>query len=133
MSVYFVKRNQVDLVPKEYIEILDKACKRVNSGYDTQDILKEVGLSKQLWLYEQGKDKAVCVTHIAELPKVKIGVMAAGGGTRMGLVQEFLPYLEEFFKNNNCSEMELLGSPGWARVMSAYGFKQKYIATVRKL
>lgn len=134
MSVYLIHPDHLDAVWEEAEEVVRKAYRRVMVGYTQREIKEEIRKGfRQLWIYDNGDDYAVCITHISESPHLKTGVMAAGGGTDISLVEKFFPRLEEFFKSEGCTEMEMIGAPGWGKYMKKFGFKEKYISTVRKL
>lgn len=134
MSVHFIQPKFVDGVWHKAEPIVINACKRVMCGFTPEDIKQEIISGKrQLWISDKGDDYAVCITHIVNNPTHNTGVMAIGGGSHIGMTEDFFERLEEFFKNNDCKEMEMIGSIGWGRFMNRFGFKQKYIATARKL
>ena len=134
MTVFFVERQDIDLVWDQCKPILEDAFRRVDCGYGAEKVKQDVLEGKrQLWVSAHNDSFAVCTTHIIEHPEKKVGVMAAGGGTNIEMTGDFIPYLENFFKNKGCTEIEMIGAPGWMRFMKRYGFKPKYIATARTL
>mgnify|MGYP003150816253 CR=1 FL=1 len=48
------------------------------------------------------------------------------------LVDEMLPDVEEWSKNEGCSSVIIAGRKGWARVLADKHYKQNYVTLERK-
>lgn len=134
MTVHYVAPHDIGLVWDDVRHIVQNACDKIEFGYKPEDIKQDLIQGKrQLWVLFDGEKKVAGITHISTRPRLKVGVMAIGGGDDLKLMSKFLPVLEVFFTNEGCQEIELIGRPGWARHMKQFGFETKYISTARKL
>jgi hypothetical protein len=84
----------------------------------------------QLWV---GK-KSVLVTQIDGFPrggkKCRIWLAA---GSMSELVDEMLPAVERWAKEEKCTAVIISGRKGWARVLAKKQYKQNYVSLERKI
>ena len=95
------------------------------------DDIKEAIKNKnaQLWT---GK-RSVIVTEINGYPQSKKCRIWLAAGDMDELVDEMLPDVEEWSKNEGCSSVIIAGRKGWARVLADKNYKQNYVTLERKL
>lgn len=132
----------IKFVPAEYIEIvwdavyprLVKTCEKVDFGYTPEDLKKDIekGL-RQLWITKDERGFGFAITNISIRPQGKVGVMAIGGGDDLNLTENFMPVLTDFFKNEGCVEIEMVGRQGWQKYMKRFGFGLKTVTVARKI
>lgn len=101
------------------------------SHYSTQDIRKGLCLSEmQLWCWLGEGIEAALVTTIQEKRGIKFCLYLALGGTKMNEWAKHMHIVEDWAKDNGCTEMRIYGRAGWAK---AFGFDIEYTKMTRKL
>lgn len=70
----------------------------------------------QLWCGE----RSTIVTEILDLPLKRVCRIWLAGGDMRELVDEMLPTLETWAADNGCARVEIIGRPGWKRVLTDY-------------
>jgi hypothetical protein len=93
------------------------------------DVERELLREKaQLWC----GDTSIIVTEIGEFPlgnKVRIWLAA---GDMEELVDEMLPEIESWAKDQNCVAVTIVGRKGWLRKLKSV-YKQNYVMLERKI
>lgn len=132
MKVIGITPVQVPQVWSYVAPLLERAIER-SDGTITLDGLRSMCETRdgQLWviLGESEGCEAAAVTAIHNSDAVRYLLIVALGGSGM---REWISALDEtlvsFAKAHGCSQVRLIGRPGWARVLERVGARQ--IATV---
>jgi len=90
-----------------------------DKAFDFSDINKLVEKGK-LKIF-QNKD-GVLITHLVPYPKKKILSILLGAGT-LDKVLSLVPKVEDYAKENGCTELIFAGRKGWEKVLPDWKFK----------
>jgi hypothetical protein len=75
----------------------------------------------QVWGYQRGGDlRGVCVTRVHEHARGRYCTVWVLVGTFDGRLRAGLDILESWARSLGCVSMEVIGRPGWARVLHDY-------------
>lgn len=83
-------------------------------------------LESVLGAVERGAAQAWCgerstiITEILDLPLKRVCRIWLAGGDMHELVNEMLPNVEAWAKDNGCARVEIIGRAGWKRVLPEY-------------
>lgn len=98
----------------------------------TQLLLKE---EWRLWTArENGRIKAVLITHFVSYPRLKCcELMAAVGVDREANMLPFMADIEAWAKTAGCKLMQPIARPGWERVLKPLGFVKTHVMLEKRL
>ena len=111
--------DQINHVWPDVKHHIESALDR-GSNYTIHDI--RIGLctqQMQLWCY--GTDAAL-VTTIQEKDGIKFCLYLALGGSKMDEWGKYQPLVEDWARENGCTEMRVYGRRGWKQ----FGFEEVY-------
>jgi len=101
------------------------------SNYSLDDVF--IGLcdqSMQLWIAESTDIVAALVTTIQTKDDTTYCLLLCAGGSAMNEWADCLPALEDWARDNGCSELRIYGRRGWIRQL---GFEEMYTASRKYL
>lgn len=91
-----------------------------------------VGLSTGAFQMFTGND-SICVTEILQTPNVKTCHMFLAGG-HMDELDEMLPHVEQFAREQKCQRMTVAGRKGWERsFLKTAGYTPKWYILAKDL
>jgi len=102
------------------------------SNYTLEDVYEGLCNSlMQLWVWENQVDvDAALVTTIQVKDDVKYLLFLALGGSRLQEWRVYQPIVEEWAREQGCTEMRIYGRLGWAK---RFGFKIDYAKMSKQL
>lgn len=110
------KAGQIPSIWGRVAPLIQKALNR-GSNYTLSDILDGL-LQKemQLWVWQGGRTvHAALVTKIENRDDKRWCLFLAIGGHRMEEWISYLPYIEQWAREQGCQEMRIYGRIGWAK------------------
>ena len=95
------------------------ALKYSDGKYTAQDVKERIeGGEMQLFLaVENGIPIASAVTEMKDFPQKRVLTIFLTGGTEMEKWLHLLNQLEKWAISEGCDQMEVLGRPGWEKVL----------------
>jgi hypothetical protein len=82
-----------------------------------QSVLDAIDAGRaQAWCGE----RSTIVTELLDFPLMRVCRIWLAGGDRSELVEQMLPQVEEWARQNGCSRVEIVGRQGWKRVLPEY-------------
>jgi hypothetical protein len=84
--------------------------------------------SMQLWTYAD--NRAAMVTAIQEKDGIKFLLFLTMGGEGLGVWLQYLPLVEEWARDEGCTEARIYGRHGWAKVT---GYEVQYTKMVKRI
>ena len=102
-----------------------RAVNEGNGDYATADVFAECSQAKmQLWIvYDEERDDlpvAAVVTSLPETIRQRRCVICYLGGSGIMDWVRFLSEIEAWAKEKGCVSVDILGRPGWERMLSDY-------------
>jgi len=131
-DIYGVSLEQLNEVWPEVEPHLQRALDYDGNRMDLPDVYWAVRLeSMQLFVAVRGQDiHAAAVTEILKYPNAKVLRCVYAGGTDVLEALHFSDTLEEGARLRGCSQLEIIGRPGWERILT--GYKRTHV-TLRKI
>ncbi len=121
------RSDQIPHVWDTYRPLIKRALDR-GSNYNLIDVF--YGLtSKQMQLWAWGTD-ACLVTAIQEDSRNKFCLLLGLAGEGMSVWFQYLPFVEDWARDQGATEMRIYGRPGWARKT---GYDIEYCKLVKSL
>lgn len=104
--------------------LFNKALKIGGHTHTRQDIADGLTTGRfQYW----GDDECCLVTEIVEYPQKRVLHLFIAAGKLSKLLDEYLPRVKEFARENGCSSLTSVSRKGFLKRFPAYGFKPKCI------
>lgn len=128
----------ISIVPAEHIENVWPSIERyvagaaeyTNGRYTTEDIKNEFKREAQiLWIaFDERHVYGFVATAVTEYPQKRALFMNFIGGEE-GMLWKvpMLETLKRFARDQNCSILEAVGRPGWAKIFGADGLKTEAV------
>lgn len=118
-----IRSDDVATVWPVVAPLLSKAVKQGRGDYNMEDMFAALTEAKwQLWIThrENGYVLAAGCTKVKVYPSKKVCLIFAVGGERLDLWIDKQPILEAWAKENECTEMEIIGRKGWIKKLPEY-------------
>ncbi len=108
-------------VPKEWgfaKPLIAKGCKYSRGKYRANDFYPDLlEGDMQLWI---NKPTAAAITEIKLFPHKKVCCVIVAGGRDINQFKEDLQVIEMWAKSEDCDAVQVVGRPGWQRVLKEY-------------
>jgi hypothetical protein len=105
-------------------ELFDKALKIGGNTHTREDIAEGIKSGR----YQYWGDADCClVTEIVEYPRKKTLHLFIAAGDLNKLLEDYLPRVKHFAKENGCSALTSVSRKGFLKRFPAYGFKPKCV------
>jgi hypothetical protein len=127
-----------DVFDKLPISVFKHICAALEHGNGERSIV-DVGKdlaegSKQIWLHSvEDKFDFTIVTQIIEHPSKKICEIVYSGGEGMLKALDELQVIEDWARDNGCTDIHAIGRKYMSRSLKPYGYEQRYITMGKKL
>lgn len=111
-------------------EYIESALEHTDGEISLEDIHSDIAnLDRQLWVIKhQSEYIASIVTQIYSYKNgFKIGEITIAGGRDHKLWDHFTDVVGEWFKEQGCKFIDIIGRPGWQRLYRDRGFKTAYV------
>lgn len=109
---------------------LQAAVERDGGHYDIDDVLKEIATGgATFWPGRQ----CAAVTQFWQFPKCKALNYWLAGGDMRELVDEMLPFVEQWGRLQGCSKIIISGREGWGRVLKPLGYRMAWVSHSKDL
>jgi len=113
-----VYANDLEPIWEEIKPHLKSALSYSDDKYSLEDIREGIeGKEMQLFIVVKEDILATVVTSIYEYPNSKVMTVVLTGGEKMDKWIHLIEQLERWAKDEGCDYMEILGRPGWERVL----------------
>ena len=137
MKVIGITPVQVPMVWPNVAPLLEKAIDR-GDGTMTLDGLRSMCETRdgQLWviLGDTQESCAAAVTAIQNSDALRyLLILALGGMDMYAWIHALDETLSRFAKAHGCSQVRLIGRPGWARVLESIGAKQVSVVLAKEV
>lgn len=86
-----------------------------------------------IFLPEEERLLATICTEVMEYPRAKVLDLALCAGERMDLWLVAMPWMESFAREQGCTQIQVQGRPGWARVLASRGFSEASRLVVKEV
>jgi len=88
----------------------------------------------QMWLgINEAQIELVGLTQALDYPRCRALRFVWIGGSGVRHYQQYLDWLELCAKRNGCGKIEVLGRPGWLRVLAPHGYEPKATLLVKDI
>jgi len=131
-----VSTQDVDLYWSFVSQYIESALEHTDGEISLKDIRSDIAnQNRQLWVIKyQGEYIAAVITRVfTHNEGLKIGEITFAGGKDHDLWDHFADVVGEWFKNQNCKFIDIVGRPGWQRLYKKRGFKPKYLILRKSL
>lgn len=124
-----------DKLPLRVFEDVESALSYSYGERDLSHVIMDLMEgTKQIWMLSDDTEfKSTVVTQIVEHPGKKIcELIYLGGDDMLDMIPE-LTAVEDWAKENGCSDFHAIGRPGWERVLKKHGYSKRYVTVGREL
>lgn len=131
-----INPNDLDFYWGFVSEYLESALEHTDGEISLKDIHSDiVNRERQLWIIKRDACYiAAIVTQIYSYNSgIKIGEITIAGGKEHRLWDHFTDVVGEWFKDQGCKFIDIIGRPGWQRLYKDRGFKTAYVQLRKKL
>lgn len=131
-----VSTRDVDLYWPSVSQYIESATEHTDGEISLQDIHSDIAnQDRQLWVIKyQGEYIAAVVTKIYTYDEdLKIGEITFAGGKDHVLWDHFADVVGEWFRNQDCKFIDIVGRPGWKKLYEKRGFRPKYLVLRKSL
>ena len=121
-----------DQIPHVWEEVKPHIQKALDRGsrYGIEDIRRGLCRGKmQLWVWQSDKIDAALVTTI-QTKEVKFCLYLALGGSKMSEWKYYMSFVEDWAREQGCTEMRVYGRSGWAK---PFGFTIDYTKMSKRI
>lgn len=125
------------IVPRAHLEalwpvvapLLQPAIDRTDGRISADTVRQSLESTHTLWIISDGDHIAAAMTtRVAEYPLKKMLVVECIGGSQLKQWQPVaIKALTGYAKDNALNGIEMYGRPGWAKSLSAYGWRQTMV------
>jgi hypothetical protein len=135
-KVILIQPDDLEVVWDEVVPLIDAALKYSEGEVISEDLVKPLKTGKmQLWVAMfEGSVIAAMITEIVVYPRkrvLRVITIAGKDGRGMGKWYGFLPLVEGFALNNNCSSLEAWTRKGMAKKLKDW--EHKYMVITKDL
>ena len=112
------------------VSYIQDALEHTDQEISLESILSDIAnQTRQLWIIKHGNEYlAGIITEIEEYDTgLKVGQVTFAGGRDHDLWDHFTDLVGEWFKEQGCQKIEIIGRLGWKRLYEKRGFKPKYL------
>lgn len=111
------------------------ATKEAGDWWSPDDVLAgiERGALTAWVLADDARLWGVVVSEIETAARHKIGVIALCAGEEQSKWLHLLPEIEDWARDQGCSEMMVKGRGGWVRRLRSHGYGERYVAIGKDL
>jgi len=130
MKVALVPAERVNEVLHEVGPILARATDRSNGRWNVADVLDHIDTGAQhLWIaFDDDRIWGVVTTRFVQYSSFKrMEIVFCAGDDLKSWMRPMLDVLDRWHDDNECSGIELVGRPGWERVLAEEGYVKTYI------
>lgn len=131
-----IKAEDVDYYWPLVSSFLESALEHTDGEIGLQDIRSDIANhDRQLWVIKNDDVYiAAVVTQIYSYNSgKKIGEVTMAGGSRHDLWDHFTDVVGEWFKDQGCQFIDIIGRPGWQRLYKERGFRLAYVQLRKNL
>ena len=116
-------------------EWVASATKETGDWWQPSDVLAGIKADRMTaWVIADDRRLwGVVVAEIEIAARHKIGVIALCAGDDQAQWLHLLPEIEEWAREQGCSEMMVKGRPGWVRRLRGFGYGERYVAIGKAL
>ena len=118
-------------------EYISSALEHTDGEISLQDIHSAIANhNRQLWVIkDQSQYIAAVVTQIYSYDGsgVKIGEVTLAGGRDHARWDHFTDLVGEWFQEQGCKFIDIIGRPGWQRIYKDRGFRTAYVQLRKEL
>jgi hypothetical protein len=107
-----------------------RALKRGGGFYSTDDIIAAVKEGKMGWI-STDKGDGHCVVQVAHYPQKVILHIVVAFGSLDDDFNEIQAKCVAFGKQYGCTEMRMIGRPGWTNVLPQYGWEEEKVTSFK--
>jgi hypothetical protein len=136
--------DEVSLVPTEHVQfvlpeimpLMERLATRMAGRYKVDDLIGFLlDGTLDLWVVLRGRTIiAFVATRIFEYPQARCFSLQFAAGDDMAAISEpLMRTFHDYARDTGCSEIEVLGRPGWARHLEPYGFRTAYVAVKKEI
>ncbi len=134
-KVVLIQPGDLELVWDEVVPLIEAALKHSEGEVIPEDLIKPIKIGKmQLWVALSDGVIAAMITEIVVYPRkrvLRVITIAGKDGYGMSRWYGFLPLVEGFALNNNCSSLEAWTRKGMAKKLTDW--EHKYMVITKDL
>ena len=134
-KVVLIQPDDLEMVWDEVVPLIDAALKYSEGEIISEDLVQPLKTEKmQLWVAMSDGVIAAMITEIITYPRkrvLRVITIAGKDGRGMGRWYGFLPLIEGFALNNNCSSLEAWTRKGMAKKLKDW--EHKYMVITKDL
>ena len=134
-QVVLIQPGDLELVWDEVVPLIEAALKHSEGEVIPEDLIKPIKIGKmQLWVALSDGVIAAMITEIVVYPRkrvLRVITIAGKDGYGMSRWYGFLPLVEGFALNNNCSSLEAWTRKGMAKKLTDW--EHKYMVITKDL
>ena len=134
-KVELIQPGDLELVWDEVVPLIEAALKHSEGEVIPEDLIKPIKIGKmQLWVALSDGVIAAMITEIVVYPRkrvLRVITIAGKDGYGMSRWYGFLPLVEGFALNNNCSSLEAWTRKGMAKKLTDW--EHKYMVITKDL
>ena len=134
-KVVLIQPGDLEVVWDEVVPLIEAALKHSEGEVIPEDLIKPIKVGKmQLWVALSDGVIAAMITEIVVYPRkrvLRVITIAGKDGYGMSRWYGFLPLVEGFALNNNCSSLEAWTRKGMAKKLTDW--EHKYMVITKDL
>ena len=134
-KVVLIQPGDLEVVWDEVVPLIEAALKHSEGEVIPEDLIKPIKIGKmQLWVALSDGVIAAMITEIVVYPRkrvLRVITIAGKDGYGMSRWYGFLPLVEGFALNNNCSSLEAWTRKGMAKKLTDW--EHKYMVITKDL
>ena len=117
MNLYAVFAHQINEVWEKVLPLVNSSLEYADGKW-TAESIKTALENKQMQLFIVGKDvTAIAITQVQQYPAKKVLVVMFCAGSGMNDWVSLMSEFEDWAKEQDCKAVEVIGRPGWERVL----------------
>jgi len=132
-----IQAEDLDLYWPFVIEYISSALEHTDGEITLSEIHAAIAnQTRQLWIIKHNSEYiAAIVTQIYSYDgsNLKIGEVTMAGGSQHDIWDHFTDVVGEWFKEQGCKFIDIIGRPGWQRLYRDRGFRTAYVQLRKEL
>lgn len=137
IQLHSIEPHMVEIMWPKIVKFVDMACEYSNGELNSDIILKDV-LGDRLRLIIMRNEKDIVAVMTLKIEQFETGkkvltALTVGGSDIDSWVNEIDGALNSIAKEQDCSEMYIVGRAGWVRKLKSIGYDKVHTVLAKKV
>ena len=135
MELVFIPKDNIDDVWQMVENPIKEALSYSGNHHNSEFVLNTLKKGKfQMWIVWdkdkntiQEKYNGVCITEIIQRTLKKLCHIFIMTGKNRQKWQHLVKNIEDFAKDQQCDQLELIARPGWEKILKQFNYKKTHV------